>query len=176
MGLSASAMIATGLVLWTVKRRTRHAEQERLYGYRVAESLNIAVVAGLLVAVGSFFSANRLLPVDLVDRAQWEMRVFFLMWVFCAVHAFLTHDARSAWKSQLYGSAALLGLLPLLNLVTTQSHLLITMPAPTWRLAGVDLSSLAAGLLLGWGAWCIGRPVELAEQPASNQVLEAKQV
>ena len=174
MGLSASAMIATGLVLWTVKRRARHAEQ--VYGHRVVENLNIAVVAGLLVAVGSFFWANRLLPVDLVDRAQWEMRVFFLTWALCAVHAFSTHDARPAWKSQLYGSAVLLGLLPLLNMVTTQSHLLITMPAHTWRLAGVDLTSLAAGLLLGWGAWRIGRSVEIVAQPASEPVLEAKQV
>ena len=169
-------MIATGLMLWTVKRRARHTAQERVYGYRAAERLNIAVVAGLPVAVGSFFWANRLLPVDCADRAQWEMRVFFLMWVLCAVHAFFTHSARLAWKSQLYGSAALLGLLPLLNMVTTQSHLLITLPTHMWRLAGVDLAGLAAGLFAGWGAWRIGRPAETAVQVTNEPILEAKQV
>jgi uncharacterized iron-regulated membrane protein len=78
MSLAASAMIATGLVLWTVKRRARLTTQEPVYGYRAAERLNLAFVAGLPVA-------NRLLPVDLADRAQWEMRAFFLVWGLCAL-------------------------------------------------------------------------------------------
>jgi uncharacterized iron-regulated membrane protein len=176
MGLAASAMIATGLVLWTVKRHARHREDELVYGYRTAERLNIAVVAGLPVAVGSFFWANRLLPVDLAGRAQWEMRVFFIAWGLCALHAFLTRDAQPAWKTQVYGSAALLGLLPLLNLITTQSHLLITLPAHVWRLAGVDLAGLTVGLLMGWGAWRIGRPMEIVAEVTNDPVLEAKQV
>jgi uncharacterized iron-regulated membrane protein len=176
MGLAASVMIATGLVLWTVKRRARLTAHERVSGYRTAECLNIAVVAGLPVAVGSFFWANRLLPVDLAGRAQWEMRVFFIAWGLCTLCAFLTRDAQPAWKTQLYGSAALLGLLPLLNMLTTQSHLLITLPAHTWRLAGVDLAGLTAGLLMGWGAWRIDRPAEIVVEVTNEPVLEAKQV
>ncbi|HJR77024.1 MAG TPA: PepSY-associated TM helix domain-containing protein [Nitrospiraceae bacterium] len=176
MGLAASTMIATGLVLWTVKRRARQAAHEQVYGYRAAERLNIAVIAGLPVAVGSFFWANRLFPMDLADRAQWEMRVFFLVWALCAVHAFLIQDAHVAWKKTLCASAILFALLPALNMVTTQSHLLITLPAHTWRLAGVDLAGMAAGLLAGWGAWRISRPVESAMQVGREPVLEPKQV
>jgi uncharacterized iron-regulated membrane protein len=175
MGLAASAMIATGLVLWTVKRRARLTAQEPVYGYRAAERLNLAFVAGLPVAIGAFFWANRLLPVDLADRAQWEMRAFFLVWGLCALHAFLTRDAQPAWKIQLYASAALLGLLPLLNLITTQSHLLITLPAHIWRLAGVDLACLAVGVLMGLVAWRIGRPAERAAHVATEPIFEAQE-
>jgi uncharacterized iron-regulated membrane protein len=175
MGLSASAMIATGLVLWIVKRRARHTAQEGSYGYRTAERLNIAVIAGLPIAIGSFFWTNRLLPVEFADRPHWEMRAFFIAWGICALHAFLIRDAQPAWKTQLYASAVLFGFLPVLNLITTQSHLLITVPMHNWRLAGVDLAGLTAGLLAGWGARRMGRPVELAVQAPKEPILEAKQ-
>ena len=74
MGLAAAAMIATGLVLWTNKLRKYHAERSGVTRYRVLEALNVATVAGLLVATAVFFWANRVLPVALIDRSQWEMR------------------------------------------------------------------------------------------------------
>ena len=47
--------------------------------FRLVEALNVAAVAGLLVATAAFFWANRLLPVDLQQRALWEVRGFFLV-------------------------------------------------------------------------------------------------
>jgi uncharacterized iron-regulated membrane protein len=175
MGLAASTMIATGLVLWTVKRRERRSEQGMALGYRIAESLNVVIVAGLLVAIAAFFWANRLLPVDLADRALWEMRVFFLAWSLCAMQAFLKRDAQPAWKAQLCGSAALFFLLPILNMVTTQTHLMVTLPKGIWKLAAVDLTCLTAGLLLGWGAWRIGRSAPARTQTALEPAIEAEQ-
>jgi len=78
MGLAAAAMIATGLVLWTNKLRKYHAERSGVTRYRVLEALNVATVAGLLVATAVFFWANRVLPVALIDRSQWEMRCFLM--------------------------------------------------------------------------------------------------
>ncbi|WP_447599384.1 PepSY-associated TM helix domain-containing protein [Nitrospira sp. Nam80] len=176
MGLAGSAMIATGLVLWTVKRRERHADGATAVSYRIVEGLNIAVVAGLPVAVGAFLWANRLVPVEVPDRALWEMRLFFLIWSACAVQAVLRRDARSAWKQLLYSAGALFGLLPLLNMATTQSHMLLTIPNGMWRLAGVDLTGLAAGILFGWTAWRMGRPAEVASQARVRQHAEAESV
>ncbi len=67
MGLSATAMIATGLRLWTVKRRERHPSNRSLSGYRFVESLTVIVVMGLPVAVAVYFWANRLLPIELPE-------------------------------------------------------------------------------------------------------------
>ena len=157
MGLAASAMIAAGLILWTIKRRKYHAERPGMTSYRVVESLNVAVVAGLLVAIAVFFWANRLLPIALIGRSRWEIQCFFLAWCCCLVHSFLRGGSTFAWKDQLYAAALLLGLLPLLNALTTKSHLLETVPKGQWDAAGVDLTALAAGLLLGWTARRIGK-------------------
>jgi uncharacterized iron-regulated membrane protein len=79
MGLAASGGIATGLVLWTSKRRKYHAGSTSIMGNGVVDVLNVATVAGLLVAIGAFFWANRLLPLALLDRSLWEIRCFFLL-------------------------------------------------------------------------------------------------
>jgi len=157
MGLAASAMIATGLVLWTNKRRKYHIEHSGVTSYRFVEVLNVSVVAGLLVAIATFFWANRVLPLALIDRSLWEMRCFFVMWGICFAHSLLRRGSIIAWKDQLYAAAILLGLLPLLNWLMTNSHLLITLPKGQWALVGFDLTALAAGLLLGWTARRLGR-------------------
>jgi hypothetical protein len=145
MGLAATAMIATGLVLWTNKRRKYHAERSSVTSYRVVEALNVATVAGLLVATAAFFWANRVLPLALIDRSQWEMRCFFVIWCCCFAHSLLR------------GGSIFLGLLPLLNGLMTNSHLLMTVPKGQWALAGFDLTALAAGLLLCWTARRVGK-------------------
>lgn len=164
MGLAASATIATGLVLWTIKRRKYHAEHSCAASYRLVESLNVATVAGLLVAIAAFFWANRLLPVMLPARALWEVRCLFIVWFLCLVQSVLRSDSRLAWKEQLYIAAFLLGFLPLLNGLTSQSHLLATVPKGQWAVVGVDLTAVAAGMLLGWVARCLGR----ADREKSN--------
>ncbi|MGD9850584.1 MAG: PepSY-associated TM helix domain-containing protein [Nitrospirales bacterium] len=162
MGLAGSAMIATGLVIWVVKREDRHAGTDAA-GYRLVEGLNVAAVAGLLVATAMFFWANRLLPPDLGGRDLWELRMFFASWSLCLGHAllhgFLQRGASlKIWTMQLVPAALLFGLLPILNAFTTETHLLVTLPQARWELAGVDLTALMGGLLLGWTAWRLHHP------------------
>ena len=58
-----TAMVGTGLVMWTVKRRQKLPDPERPYfGFRVVERLNIASIAGLSIAMTAFLWGNRLLP------------------------------------------------------------------------------------------------------------------
>ena len=159
MGLAASVMIATGLLLWTNKRRKYYADGSGVLSYRLVESLNVASVAGLLVSIAAFFWANRLLPMALIGRSVWEVRCFFVVWCFCLVHSLLRRGSTAAWSEQLYVAALLLGTLPLLNVWTTNSHLLMTVPKGQWALASIDLTALAAGLLLVWTARRLGHAV-----------------
>jgi len=156
MGMAASAMIATGLVLWASKRRKSFAGSSRTVGHSLVESLNIGTMAGLLVSIAAFFWANRLLPIAVFERSQWEVRCFAVVWSLCFTHSFLRKGSLLAWRDQLYAAAVLFGLLPLLNAFTTNSHLLITGPKGEWAVAGVDLTALAVGGLLGWVARRVG--------------------
>ena len=66
--------------------------------YRVVEALNVATVAGLLVAIAAFFWANRVLPLALIDRSLWEVRGFFIIWCCCLAHSLLRGGSIFAGK------------------------------------------------------------------------------
>ena len=156
-GLLGCALIATGLVLWTVKRRAKRGAQDaEPFGHRLVECLNIGTVAGLPVGVAAYFWANRLAPVQFADRENWEFHALFIAWGVMLVYpAFRTR--RQAWAEALFLAAAAFGLLPLVNLLTTDRHLGVTLPAGDWGLAGFDMTALALASGFAIAAWLAGR-------------------
>lgn len=154
-GLLGTAMVATGTVLFMVKRRQKSAQEFGAFtprAYRAIEVLNIAAVAGIAVACIAYFWANRLLPAELAGRQGWEIRSFFLAWLATLVHAALRPAGR-AWCEQFAAAALLCLLLPLLNLATTGQHLGGYALAGDWQRAGVELTATALGLALAAMAW-----------------------
>ncbi len=145
-GLLGAAMIATGLVLWAVKRRQRaeKAGSAPHFGLRLVERLNIGTVVGLPVAIAAYFWANRLLPVGMAERAAWEAHVLFIAWALTLAHAGLRPTGR-AWVEQAWLAAVAFGLLPLVNALTTGRHLAQSLPAGDWVFAGFDLAMLGFG-------------------------------
>ena len=147
VSLAGTAMVGTGLVMWTVKRRQKLPDPERPYfGFRLVERLNIASIAGLSIAMTAFLYANRLLPVETVGRSASEINIFFIIWALTLAHAVL-RPAKKAWIEQLWFATALLALLPVLNAFTTQRPLWHSIAQGDWIFAGVDLMCWAlAGL------------------------------
>lgn len=145
-GLLGAAMIATGLVLWTLKRRQRVERGRGLphLGLRLVERLNVAVVIGLPVAIGAYFWANRLLPIDMAHRAEWEVHTLFAAWLLMFVLSALRPAAR-AWQEQALLAAMLFGFLPVLNAMTTSRDLLQSLVDHDLAMAGFDLGALAIG-------------------------------
>lgn len=148
MGLATSAAIATGLILWTKKRRHIKFAQARGTSAHIIERLNIATVAGLLVSIAALFWLNRILPLPLLERSVWEIRGFFFVWSASLIHSLLRRNLLVSWQEQLYVAALLLAFLPVVNALTTGSHLLVTLPQGRWGVAAVDLTSMTAGILL----------------------------
>jgi uncharacterized iron-regulated membrane protein len=120
VSLAGTAMVGTGLVMWTVKRRQGLPDPSRPHlGFRLVERLNIASIAGLSIAMTGFLWGNRLLPTALPDRGAWEIHLFFIVWALTLVHACLRPPKR-AWVEQLWFAATLLALLPIVNAATTE--------------------------------------------------------
>lgn len=157
MGLATSAAIAIGLVLWTKKRRHVEFAQAPLRSAHIIERLNTATVAGLLVSIAAFFWLNRILPLPLFERSVWEIRGFIFVWCVSLIHSLLRRNLLVSWQEQLYAAALLLTFIPMANSITTDSHLLVTLPQGQWGVAGVDLTSMTAGILLGALARRVGR-------------------
>ncbi|WP_258223194.1 PepSY-associated TM helix domain-containing protein, partial [Stenotrophomonas sp. HMWF023] len=182
VSLAGTAMVGSGLVLWTVKRRSQLPDPQRPYfGFRLVECLNIGTVAGLSVAMAAFFWANRLLPVAVAGRAAWEVHVFFLAWAAMFVHA-LVRPPKRAWVEQFALAAILLALLPVLTAFTTPHPLWRTADAGDWAWAGADLTLLALAVLhayIGWRAWRFtpkARRPRASAAPQSTSVRSAAEV
>lgn len=141
-GLLGCAMIATGLVLWTVKRRQKQMKAGKSdVGFRLVEALNIGTIAGLPIGIATYFLANRLLPLDVPYRADWEMHCLFIAWGLALLWAAIRTPGK-AWVEVLGTAAAALALVPIVNAVTTGRHLLVTLPDGDWLFAGFDIVML----------------------------------
>ena len=145
-GVLGAAMIATGAIYWVVKRKPKTAGADTALGYRLVENMNVATIVGLLVAIGAYFWANRLLPIDMEARAAWEVHCLFLAWGLALVHAIARRRER-AWVEQCAACAVVFLGLPILNALTTSTHLGETIARGDWALAGFDLTALATGAL-----------------------------
>ncbi len=169
-GLAGTAMMGTGAILFLVKRRQKAGAEfgactQRVY--RVIECLNVAAIAGLAIACVGFLWANRLIPIGLEQRAGWEVRAFFGVWLLMLVHACLRAEKR-AWIEQLCLLAVLCLLLPVLNVLSTGDNLTAQVARGDWESAGVELASMAFGLLAAWGAWKVHKRKAVSKSAAKE--------
>lgn len=176
-GVLGAAMVATGAIYWAIKRKPRSGSQVG-FGYWLVDRLNVATIVGLLAGIAAFFWANRVLPVSLEQRGEWELHAMFMVWGTCFLHA-CVRPLKKAWIEQCVAVSALLLALPVLNLVTTDVHLFASLSQGDWYRAGFDLTVFMCGLVALLAAALISRhwqtqslPLALPEinqieQPAS---------
>ena len=91
------------------------------------------------------------------------------------MHSMLPQNMASIWRQQLSAAAVLFLLLPVLNMVTTHTHLIATLQIGMWILASFDLVCFAAGILLGCTAWRIGQPGRTQANALVETAIEAGQ-
>ncbi|WP_342248393.1 PepSY-associated TM helix domain-containing protein [Pseudomonas sp. OTU2001] len=161
-GLVSCLMIASGLVLFCVKRGRKYASAEAAARrwYRVAEVCNVGFVSGLLLACVGLLWASRVLPVELAQRESWEVRAFFGVWLLALLHAGI-RPVRRAWIEQLLLTALLcIGLGALGGL------------GDAMRL-GVAACALVLGVLLGLLVWRLWQAQWGTQKARSGRCMEA---
>lgn len=139
-GVVGTIMVATGLILWCIKRAPQQQKQGfKSFGYRVVEVTNIAAIIGLPIACAAYFYANRFIPADLPMRLNWEIRTFFIVWLITLIYAACrTH--RQAWLELLMLATAAFALLPIVNFMTGGQALWNTIANGQWVIASFDLA------------------------------------
>lgn len=153
LGLARAAMVGTGLVLWTAKRR--RTDGETFLGLRLAERLNIAAIACLPAGMAAFLLANRILPASLADRATVEVSTMFWAWFGLAALACL-RPLRRAWKETLSVAAATFALIPLVDALTTNCGLFASLHSGDTLFIVFDGVMLAIAALLAFTAVRVG--------------------
>ena len=150
VSLAGTAMVGTGLVMWTVKRRAKLPDPGRPYfGFWLVERLNIAAIAGLSIGMAGMLWANRLLPLELAGRREWEIHAMFIAWGASLLWAF-ARPAKKAWIELLWAGAVVLALLPLINAFTTDRPLWTSLGAGDWVFTGLELTLLALAAAHAW--------------------------
>ncbi|MEW5056237.1 MAG: PepSY-associated TM helix domain-containing protein [Cycloclasticus sp.] len=153
--LMGAGMIATGLILWAGKRRSKAPKGGANKGLLLVEYTNSGVIIGLPIAIAAYFWANRLIPVSFEARADWEVHVLFITWTLMLLYPVLISGKRSlkqVWLDQLLLAAVFFSLIPLLNFLTTDKHLVTNFYQQDWGLLGFDLSMLMFGLGFAFAA------------------------
>lgn len=153
-GLSGCAMVATGLVLWTVKRRKDLPNPEKPhFGFRLVERLNIGAIAGVPAGMAAMLWANRLLPVEMAKRSPWEVNTFFILWGVMILYACLRPPKR-AWVETLGAAAFLVAAVPVVSAVTTPHRSLMNnIINGDWALVAFDLTLPVLAAILAFTAY-----------------------
>ncbi|MEM8548005.1 MAG: PepSY domain-containing protein, partial [Pseudomonadota bacterium] len=149
-------------------RRKNMPLKQHSRGYRFVEAMNIGTIMGLMIGVAAFFLANRLLPLGMEHRADWEANCLFITWAACLAYP-LFRTYAEAWREQAWLAAIAYAAIPVVNALTTDAHLGNTIPAGDWALAGFDLTAIATAIFFATAAVLIGRhkvPREADEQQA----------
>jgi uncharacterized iron-regulated membrane protein len=172
-GLFGTVMVATGLVLWTVKRRARLPDPARPhFGFWLAERLNIGVIAGTPAGIAAYFLANRLLPLRLEQRADWEINCLFIVWGGVLAWG-MARPSRRGWIEGLGACAGLFALVPLVNALTTSRGLVTSLTSGDILFVVFDLAMLTAAAVFGFAAWRVltrrARPAARRKAPDTNE-------
>lgn len=157
-GMAGCFMIASGLILWSIKRQTklqRHTTHRQPIGYRLVQVLNVTSIAGICVALPSLLLANRLLALDLKNRSAWEVAIVFAVWGFTLIYSIIC-SYKKAWQSLFLLASILCLAIPLSSALTIQTHLLYALTEGNWKLAGVELTTISFALLFGGLSYKVG--------------------
>ncbi len=164
LGLTGTAMVGTGLVLWTAKRRKPGAAP--FFGLRLVERLNIGAIACLPVGMAAFLLANRLIPVDAPKRADLEVATMFWVWFGLAAVSLL-RPARRAWIETLSLAALAFAAIPVTNALITDRGLVASLLTRDGLFVGFDVAMAATAALFAFAAWrAARRPSKAPTRPS----------
>lgn len=141
-GILGTAMVATGAIYWTAKRRKDVPDKEQAFGFRFVECLNIGTILGLPVGICAYFLANRLLPLGFEGREEWEAHALFSVWALCLLYP-LVRPRLAAWRELAWAGAFACAAIPLVNAFTTDAHLVNSVSTGDWVMASFDLTAIA---------------------------------
>jgi len=152
-GILGTLMVATGLILWVVKRLPKRRKLGTTpIAHRLVEIFNVSAIAGLSIAFGASFWLNRILPFDLPNRADWEAKGFFIIWFITLIHASMVNHKKS-WLQQLFLATFIYISIPLLNALTGGSSMWHNILYGKINLLNIEFALLVCAFIYGTALW-----------------------
>lgn len=136
-GILGCVMIASGLLLWSLKRQIQNKNSQFHFGHYLVDRLNVAAFVGLPCATVAYLSANRLFTVT-STTINYEVYSFFLVWLISLIIALFTKK-QHLWRTQLCVFIMLSIALPILNLSYLLKHEYVQSLRDYWAFARIDV-------------------------------------
>lgn len=136
-GILGCVMIASGLLLWSLKRQLQNKNSQFHFGHYLVDRLNVATFVGLPCATLAYLYANRLFTVT-ATTVNYEIYSFFFVWLMSFIIALITKK-QYLWQTQL-GIFILLSIaLPILNISYLLKNNYIQNFSGYWDFARIDI-------------------------------------
>ena len=143
LGSLSCALIATGSILWLNNRIERKVNHR---GTRLMDWSNRAMFGGMPIGIITLFLANRLLPVSLADRADYELLCFLSGWgIFAIIAAMMSRQM--FWAVMLKSFAVACFVLPILDVVLAPHYLVSAIDNMQLSFIGIELALVISGIL-----------------------------
>lgn len=136
-GILGCVMIASGLLLWSLKRQIQNKNSQFHFGHYLVDRLNVAAFVGLPCATVAYLSSNRLFTVT-STTINYEIYSFFLVWLISLMIALITKK-QHLWRTQLCVFIMLCLALPILNLIYLLKHDYVQNLSDYWTFARIDV-------------------------------------
>ncbi len=136
-GILGCLMIASGLLLWSLKRQLQQKQPSFHFGYYLVDRLNIATFIGLPIAILTYFYINRTL-LWIPDLPLTEIQAFLSIWLLCFMISLLIKK-QNLWSIFLKVFILFAFLLPIYDLVLLNILHKIYGIVAYWMMIKVDL-------------------------------------
>jgi uncharacterized iron-regulated membrane protein len=163
-GLLGCAMIASGLLLWSLKRQIQKKSEQFHLGHYLVNRLNITMIIGLPIAMLSYLYANRFISLP-AGAPNYEIYSFFSIWLGSFILACLTPQ-QYLWKIQLKILIGTAFMLPLINIYYLIFHDYIDSFTNYWPFLRIDLMLWNLALL----ALLLHQKITPIQQKAVNKI------
>ena len=135
-GLLGCSMIASGLLLWSLKRQIQYKSESFHFGYYLVDRLNITALIGLPIAMICTLNSNRIIAIN--DFKFTEINVFFYTWLICFITS-LFISKTLLWKSFLKIFIGASMFLLALEVYFLNSFMIKTSEFSYWNFLRVDI-------------------------------------
>ncbi|MBF7682727.1 PepSY domain-containing protein [Acinetobacter sp. B5B] len=170
-GILGCFMVASGLLLWSLKRQLQNKNNTFHFGHYCVDRLNVATFVGLPIAVLCYFYSNRLITLSHSTPNNQEIVVFFTAWGVSLMLAILS-KRQYLWPIQLFLFVMLALCLPCVNIVILWQHGDLKQMSDYTNYAQIDAFFWLFALLAGFIAKNI-RPIQQqAKKKIQQKILQ----
>ena len=144
-GILGCAMIASGLLLWSLKRQMQKKSVRFHLGHYLVNRLNITIIIGLPLAMLGYLYANRFISIP-AGAPNYEIYSFFSIWLGSFILACVTPQ-QHIWRMQLKLLICAAFILPLIDIYYLVSQQYIASFATYWPFLRIELMLWTLALL-----------------------------